>query len=253
LVLILHRETLVKQTCLKTLSIVIVLICTTADGQTPVHGTSPAQRKPTTFGSSGRQLTYVVLGDSTAAGIGGTYGSGIAVSTARHLAQHNTINMTNLSVSGARMSDVRRLQLPIAEALRPDIVLVSAGANDVTHLTSVRSMRADLHVIVSTLRAANTDVKIVITGSPDMGSPPRVPRLLRRLAAWRTKQVNRMFRSEAGAYDLEFAPIADVTGPLFRKDRSLFASDRFHPNDRGYATWNAVLNETLTQATAELR
>lgn len=233
--------------------LVSVLICTGAAGQTPVDGTVPAERVPTTFGSSGRKLTYVVLGDSTAAGIGGTYSSGIAVATARHLAQHNTITMTNLGVSGARMSDVRKLQLPVAEALRPDIVLLSAGANDVTHLTEIRSMRNDLRAIVTALRAANADVTIVITGSPDMSSPPRVPRLLRRLAAWRTKQVNRMFRSEAGSYDLDFAPIADVTGPLFRKDRSLFANDRFHPNDRGYATWNAVLNEALMQATARLR
>jgi acyl-CoA thioesterase I len=161
--------------------------------------------------------------------------------------------MTNLSVSGARMSDVRRFQLPIAVALRPDIVLLSAGANEVTHLTGVRSMRADLRLIVTALRAASREAKIVITGSPDMGSPPRVPRLLRGVAAWRTKQVNRMFRSESGTYDLSFAPIADVTGPLFRRDRSLFANDRFHSNDRGYATGNAVVNETLTQATVGLR
>lgn len=237
-----------RKTSVTAIVILGVLICTYAHGQNPVDATVPAERMPTTYGSSGLKLTYVVLGDSTAAGVGGTYASGIAVSTAKHLAQHNTITMMNLAVSGARMSDVRRHQLPIAQALRPDIVLLAAGANDVTHLSGIRSMRADLRVIVSALRAANADVKIVITGSPDMGSPPRVPRLLRGLAFWRTKQVNRMFRSEAAAYDLKLAPIADVTGPMFRSDRSLFASDRFHPNDRGYATWTTVLNETLTLA-----
>jgi lysophospholipase L1-like esterase len=243
----------VRRTGVIAVVILAGLICTYTEGQTSVDGTAPARRVSTTFGTSGLKLTYVVLGDSTAAGIGGTYASGIAVSTARHLAQHNTVAMTNLAVSGARMSDVRRHQLSFAQALRPDVVLLAAGANDVTHLSGIRSMRADLRVIVRALRAANADVKIVITGSPDMGSPPRVPRLLRGVAAWRTKQVNRMFRSEAAARDLTFAPIADVTGPMFRKDRSLFASDRFHPNDRGYATWTAVLNEALTRATAEMR
>jgi hypothetical protein len=38
--------------------------------------------EPRTFGSVGRALTYVVMGDSTAAGRGGDYGKGIAVSTA---------------------------------------------------------------------------------------------------------------------------------------------------------------------------
>ena len=201
-----------------------------------------------TFGSSGPRLEYVVLGDSTAAGIGGTYELGIAVSTARELATRNTVVMTNLAVSGARLDDVREHQVEAAARLRPDLVLLSAGANDVTHLTSVRSMREDLRAIVDVLTAANPDVKIVITGSPDMGSPPRIPWLLRGVAACRTRRVNRVFPEEAARHQLEFAPIAEATGPLFRRDRSLFASDAFHPNDRGYATWIPVLNDALARA-----
>lgn len=207
-----------------------------------------SQSRPAMFGSSGAPLTYVVLGDSTAAGVGGSYEVGVAVATARELGRRRQVAMTNLAVSGARMRDVRNLQLPAAIALRPEIVLLSAGANDVTHLTPIRRMQTDLRAIVAALVRANPDVKIVITGSPDMGSPPRIPRLLRGLATCRTTQVNRMFRAEAAALDLVFAPIADATGPLFRRDRSLFAEDRFHPNDRGYATWIPVLNAALAKA-----
>jgi lysophospholipase L1-like esterase len=203
-----------------------------------IHGQpSPAPR-----------LTYVILGDSTAAGVGGNYEAGIARSTTRELARRYDVTMTNLAVSGARMSDVRGKQLAAAEALRPDLVLLSAGANDVTHLTSVRSMRADLREVIRRLTAANPKVRIVLTGSPDMGSPPRIPRLLRGIASCRTQQVNRMFEAEAARQQLTFAPIAKETGPLFRKDRSLFAADRFHPNDAGYATWVPVLNAALAMA-----
>lgn len=208
----------------------------------------PTSGASMTFGSSGPVLRYVVLGDSTAAGVGGAYESGIAVSTARKLATRNTVVMTNLAVSGARLHDVLEGQVQAAARLRPDVVLLSAGANDVTHLTSVGSMRDDLRAIVQTLTAANAGVRIVTTGSPDMGSPPRIPWLLRGIATVRTRQVNRMFREESARYQLVFAPIAEVTGPLFRRDRSLFASDRFHPNDRGYATWVPVLNEALARA-----
>jgi lysophospholipase L1-like esterase len=194
------------------------------------------------------QLMYVVIGDSTAAGVGADSESGIAVMTARELAQRHHVTMTNLGVSGARMRDVRELQLAAAERIRPDIVLLSAGANDVTHLTPVRSMRADLAEIVQRLKQANPNVRIVITGSPDMGAPPRVPRLLRGIAAWRTNVVNRMFESEATRLNLVFAPIAATTGPLFRRDHSLFAADRFHPNNRGYATWLPALNKALATA-----
>jgi lysophospholipase L1-like esterase len=214
-------------------------------GRIAIHGgTAPAR----SFGSTGPALTYVVLGDSTAAGVGGTYESGIAVSTAKELGRRYRVSLINLAVSGARLDDVRKLQLPAAARLRPDLVLLSAGANDVTRLTGIRSMREDLRAIVQALTAANPGVKIVITGSPDMGSPPRIPWLLRGIASRRTKQVNRMFRAEAATYGLVFAPIAEVTGPRFRRDRSLFADDRFHPNDRGYATWIPVLDEALASS-----
>lgn len=208
-------------------------------------------RAPVSFGSSGPALTYVVLGDSTAAGVGGTYDLGIAISTARELGRRRRVTLTNLAVSGARMRDVRERQLSAAEALRPDLVLLSVGANDVTHLTRIGSMRTDLQEIVRRLRVANPAVEIVLTGSPDMGSPPRIPWLLRGVASCRTRQVNRMFLAEVARFDLVFAPIAAATGPLFRRDPSLFDDDRFHPNDRGYATWLPVLNEALAIATGD--
>jgi lysophospholipase L1-like esterase len=206
-----------------------------------------APSAPRTFGTSGPPLSYVVLGDSTAAGVGGNYERGVAVETARHVADAHVVVMTNLSVSGARTDDVRRVQLPRALEIRPDLVLLSAAANDVTHLTPIGWVRRDLLAIITALRQANPGVRIVVTGSPDMGSPPRVPWLLRGIAAWRTRQLNRMFMREATAERVGFAAIAERTGPLFRADRSLFASDRFHPNDRGYATWIPVLNEALSE------
>jgi lysophospholipase L1-like esterase len=190
-------------------------------------------------------LTYVVLGDSTAAGVGGDYQRGIAVATSQHLGARRKVAMTNLGVSGAKMRDVVAGQLAAAEALHPDLVLLAAGANDVTHLTPVASIRSSLLEIVRRLRSANKDVTIVITGSPDMGAPPRIPRLLRPIAGWRTRKVNRMFRAVAASEHLVFAPIADETGPQFRRDPSLFDADRFHPNDRGYATWIAVLDRVV--------
>lgn len=201
------------------------------------------------FGSGVRVVTYVVMGDSTAAGQGADYERGIAVTTARAMATSGVrVAMTNLAVSGARMGDVARDQLREAVRLHPDVVLLSASANDVTHLTWTSSVRSSLLQIVDGIRAANPKAAIVTTGSPDMGAPPRIPALLRPLASLRTKRVNRMVRAVAANRSLIFAPIAEVTGPQFRADRTLFAEDRFHPNERGYATWIEVLVPALAQA-----
>ena len=211
--------------------------------------TNPS-REPRLCGSSGRELIYIVLGDSTAAGRGAEYDEGIAIGTARYLAANRRVTLFNFGVSGARLHDVVAEQLKLAEQLRPDIVLVSAGANDVTHLTPVRTMEADVIETVRRLRRSNPNVVIVVTGSPDMGAPPRIPAPLRPIASSRTRTVNRMFRTVAASEHAAFAPIADSTGALFRKDRSLFAEDRFHPNARGYATWTEVLTRSLRDALA---
>jgi lysophospholipase L1-like esterase len=210
-------------------------------------------RETRQFGVSGPTIAYAVLGDSTAAGQGAPYEDGIAVMTARRLAETRIVRLTNFAVSGAKTRDVLDGQLPAAERARPDLVLISVGANDVTHLTSVRSVRSDIVQIICRLRTANADVVIVMTGSPDMGAPPRVPGVLRPIAAWQTRRLNRMFESVARANDVTFAPIAAATGPLFRRDHSLFADDRFHPNDRGYATWLPTLDRALRSAFGDCR
>jgi lysophospholipase L1-like esterase len=191
------------------------------------------------------------MGDSTAAGQGAAYERGIAVGTARALSAGQRVSMTNLGVSGALARDVVSGQLAAAERLRPELVLLAVSANDVTHLTPVRSVEQSVRRIVAGLRGANPKVAIVVTGSPDMGSPPRIPRLLRPVAAWRTRNMNRMFRAVAAEEQLTFAPIAEETGPRFRADPTLFAADRFHPNERGYATWTAVLDRAIAQALRE--
>ena len=207
----------------------------------------PPSPEPRTLGS-GPSLAYVVLGDSTAAGQGAPYDHGIALATARHLASANRVTLTNLAVSGARMRDVELRQVPAAVRRRPDIVLIAAGANDVTGLTPARTVTRSLDAAVRRLRSTNPEVDIVVTAAPDMGSIPRLAQPLRIVAGWRTRQLNAAIEDLASRRDLVLAPIARKTGPAFRRDANLFAVDRFHPNARGYATWIPVLTEALDAA-----
>ncbi len=205
-------------------------------------------RQPVRFGGAGKPLVYVVLGDSTAAGRGGDYDKGIAVGTARHLAQTQPVELVNLGISGAVIANVVRGQLPEAERLKPDVVLLAVGANDATHFTPPGTLRTDLTKTLDGLRQVNPQVRLVLTGSPDVGTVPRFAQPLRWLAGVRTDQVNAVMQPICLRYGAVWAPIALETGPLFARDRSLFAPDRFHPNDRGYATWVLILNAALDKA-----
>lgn len=230
--------------CFLLIFVAIEFLIITYSG-TPIAAPS-ISRQPQTAGT-GQALTYAILGDSTAIGQGGEYNEGIAVSTARFLAAKGyQVTYQNLGVSGARLADVRRSQAAQAVASKPDIVLVSAGANDVTHLTRLKHVQGDLQQIITMLRAANPGVKIILTGAPEMGAIPRFPQPAKYAAKLQTAKVNAVFAKVASENDVIFAQIAKKTGPIFIKNPGLFAADRFHPNKQGYAVWIPVLEEALT-------
>jgi lysophospholipase L1-like esterase len=213
---------------------------------------APPPRAPSseeTFGS-GAPLRYLVLGDSTAVAVGGTYERGIARQSARHLAASHQVVLKNVAVSGARVHDVLTEQLPRVGSFVPDVVLLDVGANDVVHLTRAAPLERELEAILQDLFSRNRNVKIVVTGSADMSSPPRIPRVLRGLSGHRTRVLHRVFERAVATHHLTFAPIARDTGPAFKRDHSLFDADRFHPNDRGYELWIAVINAALDRAMA---
>lgn len=227
------------------LLVVVELLIVKFNGQ-PVPVPS-IPRAVETYGS-GPPLRYVVLGDSTSVGQGGNYDRGIARSTARHLGASHAVTFQNFGVSGARAGDIAGKQAPKAARLRPDVVLVTVCGNDVTHLTSVATVRRQLSETITILRQANPNVVIVLTGSPQMGSIPRFPQPMRYIAKVRTAQMNDMVLALAEAEKVEFAYVADKTGPIFTARPELFAVDKFHPNDKGYDVWTPVLTAALDKA-----
>ncbi len=211
----------------------------------PIAPFENPSRAPVILGQSGPPLRYLVLGDSTAAGQGAKYEHGIAIRTADYLANSHTVTMINLGVSGATVVDVVRQQLPEALGLRPDIVLLSVGSNDVTHFTSFEAVASDLTKILSSLASLPTHPKIIVTGSADLGSVPRFGQPLRSIAGYRTVQYNAVFERVCKSHEAIWADLSARTSKAFRTDQTLFASDRFHPNDRGYKVWSDVLVATM--------
>jgi lysophospholipase L1-like esterase len=199
---------------------------------------------------AGSPLTYVVLGDSTAVAQGGDYHLGYAMALAAYLGIEHRVTWANVAVSGARATDVATKQAPQAAAYKPDLALIAVGANDVTHLTNIGAARQSLRSTIAQLRKANPSVRIVLTGSPDMGAVPRLPQPLRWFAGRRTTSFNVMVKQLSAQQHVTFAPIAEKTGSTFRAHPGLFAADRFHPTTGGYNLWTPVLVRAVDEALA---
>lgn len=196
-------------------------------------------------------MLYCVLGDSTGAGQGASPGMGIAEQTRDSLATPIAdVSLRNFCLSGALMGELPE-QARKAASYKPDIVLISMGANTITHAESNKKAATALLEAIRILRTANPHVVIIYTGCPDMGSTPRLPRPLRDVVGLRESMFNAKVLPLAAKEGCIIAPIAQWTGKAFRSDRSLFSSDQFHPNDKGYQQWMKVLAPAMGKALEE--
>lgn len=192
--------------------------------------------------ATGRPLKLVVLGDSTAAGVGAEKSDrSYPAQLAARLGQDGyRVSLSALGVSGARTGDVLREQVPHAEGLDPDLVFVGIGANDAIHVTPIDSVRSDMEEVLRRLRA--TGAAVVVAGAPDMHIEGFLEPL-RSLSAWRGRMVEDAITSVARSQGVPVVPLRAVAGPRFAANPRLYNSaDRLHPSAAGYDVWvDAIL------------
>lgn len=214
------------------------------------HGEAPDDDG--TYGvAPGQAVQIVVLGDSTAAGLGAdtreqTIGAIVATGVAALLGR--PVELTNRAVVGAQSSDLERQLATALEAVtHPDVVLVLIGANDVTH-------RIDRAVAVRALettvrRARALGAEVVVGTCPDLGTVEPLAQPLRGLARRWSRDLaaaQTVAVVEAGGRTVS---LGDLLGPEFAAaPREMFSDDRFHPSPAGYARTAAVLLPSVCAA-----
>ncbi|HEY1819700.1 MAG TPA: SGNH/GDSL hydrolase family protein [Trebonia sp.] len=183
---------------------------------------------------------WVVLGDSTAQGLGapGPHGGYVGQtleqlrrSTGRHW------RVLNLSVSGAVIRDVIAEQLPRLDGQRPDLVTCGAGVNDI--LFSPGKLFTDLRALLAAVPEDTVMLDLpLLSGFWGIVGHMSVPYISR---------INRVIREVAGERGLQVAEVSrHFTPPWAGK----FSVDNFHPSQDGYRDWSRALVETLTAGPA---
>lgn len=173
---------------------------------------------------------WVVLGDSTAQGIGApSPDQGYVGQVHRMLAAASgqPWRVLNLSKSGGKVADVLATQLPRLEALDavPELVTCAIGSNDVIRRTPLARVERELREIVGRLPPGS-----VVATLP--------------AGLWRERAdaIDAVIRSAAVERGLRVADVGAHTGPPWD---GKYAEDRFHPGALGYADWAAAFTEAL--------
>lgn len=208
----------------------------------------PPPRDGAFFGDpSASTVRLVIVGDSTAVGVGAaaieeTYPWRVA----EYLGGSFHVRLNLVGRSGARMADVARELAPKAAALSPDVALIGVGANDVTHLTPLRSVYGSAYEAIRILQGAGAEVLIAL--GPRFDTPILQPPL-RNFVRTRARALNRTLVRSARASGAEVVDLPTGVGDAFASDPArYYCADRYHPSGDGYALWADVIREPLMKA-----
>ena len=181
---------------------------------------------------AGADPLWVVLGDSTAQGLGAPGPKGGYVGQALTQLRRNTgqhWRVINLSVSGALMRDVLAEQIPLLADEQPDLVTCGAGANDIMYSAPGR-LFADLRELLKAVPDNTVLLDLpLLTGFWGIVGRISVPYISR---------MNRVIHEVALQRDL---PVAEVSAHFTPPWAGKFSCDNFHPSQDGYRDWTRAL------------
>jgi lysophospholipase L1-like esterase len=187
-------------------------------------------------------VRYLALGDS--------YTIGTGASSDEHawpsiIAGRLGAELTNPAVNGFTTLDLIRNELPLFERLKPDLVTVLIGVNDLVQGRGPDEYRGSLRTIYAAIESARVVAISIPTWSyvpaaAEFGGADHVDRL--------TGTFNEVAREESAArgfrwVDIGPASISGIGTPGW------IASDHLHPGDAQYAVWAEAIWPGVHEAT----
>lgn len=178
------------------------------------------------------EITYLALGDSAAQGIGATNPmKGYVGLIANNIEGKSgkSVRIVNISKTGAKFDDYLNEQAPVIATLKPDVITIQIGANDIK-LFNADEYRAKFKEVLKTLPDGT-----FVSNMPLFNSRPG--------STAGGKQGSEIIQEELRNYpNLHFVDLQRET----TEHQSVFgfAPDLFHPNNISYKNWaNAFLKE----------
>jgi lysophospholipase L1-like esterase len=189
---------------------------------------------------------YVAIGDSFTEGIGDPEPDspgghrGWADRVAENLAERTEqFAYANLAIRGRLLQQIADEQIPKALELRPDLISISAGGNDIIRPgTDPDEVASRFESAIERLRSDGATV--VMFNGPDIGMTPVLRRMRGKVAIY-----NENLRYIAAKHD---AIVADMWALRELQDPRMWAPDRLHFSPLGHHTIaRAVLDALAVQ------
>lgn len=207
----------------------------------------PVSRTSGTCGQ-GTDLRILLIGDSSAAGVGATCADeSLLHQLIKGLQQDHRVHFRQLAKTGQTTAGMLN-ELQASEALGCDVVISALGVNDVTSQVPVRRWLEQQAELIAILRNKFSARLTILSGLPPMGEFPAL--------SW---PLNAYLGACADLLDDGLAELCDshpqVVFHSLRNypESATAASDGFHPGPEVYRQWAASLTGIINDNHAMLQ
>ncbi|MHA6494252.1 SGNH/GDSL hydrolase family protein [Pseudomonas borbori] len=189
---------------------------------------------------AGTPLRLLVLGESTAAGVGvacqahALVGQLAGALAARH---NRPVRWRACGENGITAAQACRRLLPHVENEPADLVLLVFGVNDSTALSSLRRWREALSVMA--LHFSARGAQVVFSAVPPIRHFSALPWVLRWLLGARAQLLDRELQRIAPVLGASHCEVA------VRFSADYLAPDGYHPSRLGYQLWAEGLSQAI--------
>jgi lysophospholipase L1-like esterase len=188
-------------------------------------------------------MKILVVGDSTAVGTGASTSTD---STAGRLGTtYPTADVTNISENGLKLTGLVTILINL-DANHYDLILAQIGANDITGLTPLDSIKEELNKVLKFASSHGTDVIILHSGNIGLSPVFKFP--VAEFMTYRTLKVRSIYMNAVTAYpNVHYVDLfKNAQDDIFSTDiNKYYAADRFHPSSDGYAVWYEAISKYL--------
>jgi lysophospholipase L1-like esterase len=187
-----------------------------------------AEAKP--YESATGTRSILVLGDSTAVGVGSPSDEAVA----GRLGEYLNATVENYAKSGAVTADLAG-QLSQAKQTHYDVILIQIGANDVIRFRSLAAAQSELDADLKVASKLSDHVVVLTAGK--IGEAPFFPRLLGFIWTWRVDALRTRFIATTAQNGALYVDLYSIPDPFTSDPARYYAPDGLHLTGDGYGFW----------------
>lgn len=177
----------------------------------------------------------LILGDSTAVGTGAHAPEETIAGRLAH--DFPNAQIVNVSENGGLIKDLTK-QIEKVSSQTFDIIIISAGGNDVWHFSRLNTIRKHLTQVLKRALAMSNH-RVIFLHYNSIASAPLFPLLIQYFLKIEEKRIYKAIHAVAMELQVPIINLftEETDNPFLKNPKDLFARDGIHPSSRGYEVW----------------